>query len=202
MKDKTLVHIADAVESIKDGNQHDDTDWGDAPSYYDLIYMSIVSAIATELDIDTEAAEKLIDQRLSERSEQMMQPKSPATFTFEFDATTDPRKGFPYVAKLTGIDSEGKFEREFFELERTYGKKEVTVSGKYTVKEGDLLEIRTGGSWKNDYRGYYLVHGGKEIHLGDTSESRVTAQVKKFLRGDITAKGFSAIAKLEAQADD
>ena len=116
------------------------------------------------------------------------------TFTFEFDATADPRKGHPYVARLTGIDSEGKFEREFFELERTYGKKEVTVSGSYTAKAGDMLEIRVGGSWKNDYRGYYLVYDGKEVHLGDTSESRVTAQVKKYLRGDITAKDFAAIA--------
>ena len=149
-------------------------------------YISALTAI------DELLAECLPDEKLN----------TGETFTFEFDATTDPRKGFPYVAKLTGIDSEGKFEREFFELERTYGKKEVTVSGTYTVKEGDLLEIRTGGSWKNDYRGYYLVYRGKEIHLGDTSESRVTAQVKKFLRGDITAKGFSAIAKLEAQADD
>ena len=39
------------------------------------------------------------------------------------------------LLKLIGIDGDGKFEREFFDFEREYGKKTVTVHGTYNVKK-------------------------------------------------------------------
>ena len=147
------------------------------------------------------SALEAIDECLAEYLPDEHSPTAGETFTFEFEATNNKRHGIPYVARLTGIDSEGKFEREFFDLERSYGKETVPVAGTYTVKNGDLLEIRIGGSWKNDYRGYYLIHGGEEVYLGDTSNSRVTASVKRFLRGEITAITFDAIDRADTEKD-
>jgi hypothetical protein len=42
-----------------------------------------------------------------------------AKHEFYYEATIDPRKGYPYVAKL--IWKEGKLEREFYNLKRSYG---------------------------------------------------------------------------------
>jgi len=107
------------------------------------------------------------------------------TFEFEFEATNDPRKGVPYVARLFVKD--GKIQREFFNLDKVYGKKEVTVSGKYRAKPGDIIEIRWGGSWKNDYRAWFLIdEDGKERRVADVSESRKKALVKKYLEGKIS----------------
>jgi len=41
-----------------------------------------------------------------------------ARYKFEFEATTDPRKGIPYVARLVVRD--GKLEREFYNLKRVW----------------------------------------------------------------------------------
>lgn len=104
---------------------------------------------------------------------------------FEFEETADPRKGYPYVAKITGLDDEGKFKREFKKLDRTYGKKSVTVSGRYTAKTGDILEIQTGGSWKNLYRAYHLVDDNGQLGcVGYYSDSQALNEIKKYLRGE------------------
>ena len=107
-------------------------------------------------------------------------------FEFEFSATNDPRKGMPYVARLYWED--GKLQREFFDLHKEWGKKEVTVSGTYKAKTGDIIEIRTGGSWKNDYRAWYLVtEDGEQITVADIDNSREKARVTEYLQGKISA---------------
>ena len=108
-------------------------------------------------------------------------------FTFQFDHSNDPRKGTPYVAKITGIDDENKFQREFYDLERTYGKKTVLVEGEYTAKNGDIIEQRHGGSWKNDYRYLYLIHEGKEVEIGHITDARTKSNVRKYLLGKLEA---------------
>ena len=108
-------------------------------------------------------------------------------FEFEFSATNDPRKGKPYVARLYWGGE--KVEREFFDLHRQWGKKELTVSGKYTAHAGDIIEKRLGGSWKNDYRSWYFVtETGEEVKVADIDDSAAKTRVIQYLRHEITAK--------------
>jgi len=108
-------------------------------------------------------------------------------FEFEFSATSDPRKGKPYVARLYWQD--GKLQRDFFDLNRQWGKKEITVSGTYKARAGDIIERRWGGSWKNDYRAWYLVtEDGEQITVADIDNSKEKARVTEYLQGKITAE--------------
>jgi|YNPMSStandDraft_2_1061718.scaffolds.fasta_scaffold00223_2 hypothetical protein len=107
-------------------------------------------------------------------------------YEFQFEATNDPRKGIPYVAKLTYKD--GKINREFYNLPKTHGKNLVTVQGKFTAKENDIVEIRKGGSWKNDYRYWYLVRNGELVLVANIKNSKDKARVEKYLRNEITAE--------------
>ena len=107
-------------------------------------------------------------------------------FEFEFSATNDPRKGMPYVARLYWED--GKLQREFFDLHKEWGKKEVTVSGTYRAKAGDIIEQRSGGSWKNDYRSWYLVtEEGELVIVADINDSEQKMRVTEYLQGKIKA---------------
>ena len=107
-------------------------------------------------------------------------------FIFEFSATSDPRKGKPYVARLYWQD--GKLQRAFFDLSRQWGKKEITVSGTYKARAGDIIERRSGGSWKNDYRAWYLVTAdGEQITVADIDNSEDKARVIEYLQGKISA---------------
>lgn len=107
------------------------------------------------------------------------------TYTFKVEATVDPRKhGKPYVAKL--VLQDGKIQREFYNIPILYGKKEVTMSGEYTASEGDLIEIREGGSWKNDYRYVYIVQEGKLVKVANSTDSRQMAKVLQYLKGEIS----------------
>ena len=127
-------------------------------------------------ELISEANKVLAEKKRSESEE----------FEFEFSATNDPRKGMPYVARLYWQD--GELQREFFDLHKEWGKKEVTVSGTYKAKTGDIIEIRTGGSWKNDYRAWYLVaKDGEQIEVADIDNSRDKARVTKYLQGKISA---------------
>lgn len=108
-------------------------------------------------------------------------------FEFEFSATNDPRKGKPYVARLYWGGE--KVERDFFNLHRQWGKKELTVSGKYTARAGDIIEKRIGGSWKNDYRSWYFItETGEEVKVAGIDNSVAKAIVTQYLRHEITAK--------------
>ena len=130
-------------------------------------------------DEELEKLSKIIKNELKERYQDKNE------FVFNFEATNDPRKGVPYVAKLF-IDDD-KLQRQFFDLEKVYGKKEVTISGKYTAKPGDIIEIRTGGSWKNDHRAWYYITENKEqIKVADINDSYAKLQVKKYLKGEMS----------------
>lgn len=112
-------------------------------------------------------------------------------FEFEFSATCDPRKGKPFVARLYWGEKDGKqgVQRDFFDLDRQWGKKEITVSGTYKAKAGDIVEKRTGGSWKNDYRAwYYISENAEEICVADIDNSEDKARVVEYLKGKITAE--------------
>ena len=107
-------------------------------------------------------------------------------FEFEFSATSDPRKGKPYVARLYWQD--GKLQRDFYDLNRQWGKKEITVSGTYRAKAGDIIEQRSGGSWKNDYRAWYLVtEDGEQVMVANIDSSEQKMRVTEYLQGKISA---------------
>ena len=128
-------------------------------------------------ELIAEAGKVLAEKKRSESKE----------FTFEFSATSDPRKGKPFVARLYWQD--GKLQRDFYDLNRQWGKKEITVSGTYTAKAGDIIEQRSGGSWKNDYRAWYLVtEDGKQVRVADIDSSENKAKVTEYLQGKITAE--------------
>jgi len=75
------------------------------------------------------------------------------------------RKGGAYIARITGTDPRYRYAREFLG-EKDYrfpGAPKDTVVVKVPLRElqeGDLLEIRAGGSWKNEYRDFYVFQGG------------------------------------------
>ncbi len=107
-------------------------------------------------------------------------------FTFEFNATEDKRKGVPYVAKILLKDN--KIEREFYQLDRIHNGTYISVNGTYTAKSGDIIEIREGASWKNDYRYMYIItETGDKVRIGHSKEDCVF-DIKKYLAGEMTAE--------------
>jgi len=130
------------------------------------------------------------------RKRESIEPKK--RYRFEFDATSDPRKGYPYVARLVWKD--GKVEREFYSLNKQYGKAQVTVWGTFEANEGDIIEMRTGASWRNDYRAWYLVHKGNLYLLTWVSDSRGKKIVIDYLSGRITMDEL--MSKLNVKEDN
>src|SRR5690606_37366918 len=102
--------------------------------------------------------------------------------------TNDTRKGKPYAARLY-LDENGKLHRQFFDLERMYYRNEITVSGQYKAKAGDIIEERHGGSWKNDYRYWFLVtEDGELVEVANIANGDEKTRVLQYLRGEITAE--------------
>jgi len=115
---------------------------------------------------------------------------------FDFEVTLDPRKhGAPYVAKLVWKD--GKLQREFYNLKRQYGKKEVTVWGTFEAEDGDVVEMREGASWKNDYRNWYLIWNGKLHFLTDVYDSERKRFVIDYISGDMTMEEMVNALKIK-----
>lgn len=135
---------------------------------------------------ELEAMLIVIKEELEARKNQEAQE-----WTFNFETTTDPRKGSPYVAYLSV--SNNKIERDFVDnLSKVYGKKEVTVKGSYKAAQGQIVEIRTGGSWKNDYRSWNLVNNGELVCVADIDDSVAKSKVIDYLKGEITASELLA----------
>ena len=109
--------------------------------------------------------------------------KNKNEYTFEFEYSNDTRKGIPYVARLEWDNEEDKLDRKFFNFNKEYSKNSVMVWGTYKAKEGDILEIRKGGSWKNDYRDFYIVKNGELEVLGDACSATMKMKIKKYLKG-------------------
>ena len=114
------------------------------------------------------------------------EPRYPS-FEFEFDET-GLRHYQPYVAKMR-VDHDNTLYRNFFDFDREYGDKEVSVHGYYFVEEGDIVEIRRGGLTSNK-REFYLITEKTEQdnhhhYLGSFVDSRVRMDIKKYLRGDL-----------------
>ena len=120
------------------------------------------------------------------------------SYTFDFNVTLDPRQhGAPYVAKLVWKDN--KLNREFYNLKRQYGKKMVTVWGKFEAMDGDVIEMREGSSWKNDYRNWYVVLGGELCFLTEVTDSQRKAVVIDYLSGDLALDEMLEILKVKVK---
>ena len=116
-------------------------------------------------------------------------------FSFKFAASGDPRKGKPYVARL--IHSDEKLKREFFNLERSWGKNSLTISGEYTARAGDIIEKRVKATWKNDYRYWYLItENGEEVKVAEIDSDTDKSQVIKYLKGEISASELVFLKKI------
>jgi hypothetical protein len=115
-------------------------------------------------------------------------------FEFAFSKTNEPDKGIPYVAKLKIV--EGKITREFFNLERIWGHRCVTVTGTFKARVGDVVEQRHGGSRKYDYRYWFIVSpSGELVKVAADWDSADKACVIKYLRGEISLSDLLNLSK-------
>jgi len=67
---------------------------------------------------ELELVRKVLERVIADKKREV---KHVREYKFEFEASEDPRKGVPYVAKLT-LES-GKLVRKFYPLNKTFGKK-------------------------------------------------------------------------------
>ena len=126
----------------------------------------------------------MVEQRRAALPIHESQMPAAREFEFEFSASGDPRKGVPFVARLSWRD--GKLARDFVDLPRAFGRKSVAVQGRYRARAGELIEQRTGGSWKNDYRDWSVVDrdGALRLVCGiDSASGKLRAE--RYLRGEI-----------------
>jgi len=93
--------------------------------------------------------------------------KETCTVEFETCDAFDKRKhGGSYVAFLSR-DEDGKISRQFVgDNGKMWDGRYYKTSYTFEAKEGDVLECRLDdGSWKNDYREYFQVVGGKPVSV-------------------------------------
>lgn len=108
-------------------------------------------------------------------------------YEFEFRYSNNPREGIPYAAKLI-LDENDEIERDFFDLNREYGKNSVAVYGIYKAKDLDIIEERHGGSRRKDKRYWFLIKDGEKIQVADINNASEKARVKEYLKGIITVE--------------
>jgi hypothetical protein len=141
------------------------------------------------MDIKNMSLEQLkkLQKEINEQISVKENSKDEFNFKFDFEQL-DTRKGVPYAALLY-LDEKGKVNRDFFHLEKIYGKKSVNVTGQFKACVGEIIEQREGGSWKNDYRYWYLVTDkGTLLKVADISSSVEKTLVVKYLKNEISSK--------------
>ena len=118
-----------------------------------------------------------------------------AAFVYNFDATerTLGTAVTPYAARLFVIGG-GNIDRVFFDMGLFWGKNELTVSGSYDAKPGEIIEERHGGTAKNpDVHWYLILDSGEKKFLGNgKTNSRLRQRVTTYLRGSLTDAEFLA----------
>ena len=96
----------------------------------------------------------------------------------------DPRKGKGWAALLKP-DQSRQIVREFLPTNRIYGKGGYTFSLDTELPVGSILEISAGGSWKNLYRGFYVVEPTGELsRLGDWDSIKAKKAIFELLGVD------------------
>ena len=116
-------------------------------------------------------------------------PDTRDVFSYDFEATerTYGAAVKPYVARLF-VEGGGNIDRDFFDMDRFWGTKEITVSGTYEAMPGDIIEERHGGTVKNPDVCWYVILGDREKKfLGNgKTDSRLRQKVTMYLRGNLS----------------
>jgi len=109
-------------------------------------------------------------------------------FKFKGEGSSSTYQGkFPYVARIRGLTSTGKFDRKFKTLKRDYDDGNVFVFGEYGADPGDILEIQKG----DGSRTYWFVDAnGKKKRVAKLQDSKSIRNLKLFLNKDITQNEF------------
>ena len=124
-----------------------------------------------------------IDTELASRESQVSE-----TFTVEFleSNRTNGTAIKPYAARVVGISEKYGFERQFIDLEKTYGNKEIIVEGDFDVSEGEVIELQTGGTSKNPHRDWHIAVGGELHKIGATDSADNKRNLKRYFQGKMT----------------
>ena len=91
----------------------------------------------------------------------------------------------PYAARVPGLSEKFGFQREFIDLERTYGHKEIIVEGEFEVEEGEVIEMQIGGTSKNPHRDWHIGVAGELKKIGMTSDADNKRNLKRYFQGKI-----------------
>ncbi|WP_438447100.1 hypothetical protein [Gorillibacterium sp. sgz5001074] len=111
-------------------------------------------------------------------------------YTFTESITADPTRGkSPYIARLYYENDELK--RDFYRLSYQKGYKKDTISGSFSARQGDIIEMRFEGFFNKrtqkwaENRVWYLVHDGDLIEVADFLDSRQKTKVIDYLKGKL-----------------
>lgn len=145
---------------------------------YELINWEIVERFSLE---DLERCKEKIEEIIKKKERAGKESKKSEYFKFSFKAKSDKRKAFPYVAKLYWNEEKNCIERKFMKMSShpvsTYV---VEVQGHFYAKNGEVVEMQTGGDGKNKFRETFIVKNGKLAPMkGSKSELEQYLQDRK-----------------------
>lgn len=96
-----------------------------------------------------------------------------------------------YVARLKYVKGKG-IEHCFVPFEKTHGQAETFVSGEFTIRDGEIYDIRdTNG------RHLYLVYNLELIKLGESKNAEVMHLVKGYLKHKENPESLLELLKLK-----
>ena len=114
-----------------------------------------------------------------------MEAEEKGVHAFSFEATSDLRKGSPYIA-LLGFDGSA-VTREFIDLSRSRSGNNVTVGGDYEASTGDLLEICPGGQKNKKSQTWVVItHTGDQFQVAGVNDSAGKMKAVAYLKEEIS----------------
>lgn len=114
-----------------------------------------------------------------------MEADEKGVHAFSFEATSDFKKGFPYIA-LLGFDG-STITREFIDLARSRSGNNVTVCGDYEASTGDLLEICPGGQKKKKSQIWVVITPtGDQFQVAGVNDSAGKMKATAYLKEEIS----------------
>lgn len=134
-----------------------------------------------ELKLFSENIKQEINSRLKKILKDKKEIEEILNEEYTFDFYSESRNKMPFVAKCLYNNKEyDNIERIFKNLEKTKGNREIIISGKYTAKENEILDIRN-----QEGRYYYIVLESKLVKIGSPEIAKEIIAIKQFLKGEI-----------------